>query len=183
MNAMGDKALAKATMKKSSVPVVPGSDGVLEDIKQAKRIAEEIGFPVIVKATAGGGGRGMRVVNAMDELENAYLTASHEAETAFGNPALYVERFVEQPRHVEIQIMGDSFGNVIHFGERDCSIQRRHQKLLEESRSRSTDSEIPPQLIIRGPYPRSPMSRALSLPIDWRSGRSRACNLSPQAPA
>ncbi len=139
---MGDKALAKETMRNAGVPVVPGSDGVIAEFKEAKRIAEDIGFPVILKATAGGGGRGMRIVREGGELENAFKTASHEAEAAFGNPSLYVEKFIEQPRHVEIQVMGDKHGNVVHFGERDCSIQRRHQKLVEESPSPALTPEI-----------------------------------------
>ena len=126
---MGDKAFAKETMKKAGVPVVPGREGVISDLNNAKKVAEEIGFPVIIKATAGGGGRGMRIVRAMDELENAYLTASHEAEAAFSNASVYIEKYIEEPRHIEIQIMADQYGTIIHFGERDCSIQRRHQKL------------------------------------------------------
>jgi acetyl-CoA carboxylase, biotin carboxylase subunit len=139
---MGDKALAKETMRKAGVPVVPGSDGVVSDVKDAKKIAQVIGYPVIIKATAGGGGRGMRIVREESDLENSFKTASHEAETAFGNPSLYIEKYVEEPRHVEIQIMGDKYGNVVHFGERDCSIQRRHQKLVEESPSPALTSEI-----------------------------------------
>jgi acetyl-CoA carboxylase biotin carboxylase subunit len=142
ITAMGDKALAKETMKKAGVPVVPGSEGVISDLDNAKKISQEIGFPVIVKATAGGGGRGMRIVRSLDELENAYLTASHEAETAFGNASVYIEKYIERPRHVEIQIMGDQFGTIIHFGERDCSIQRRHQKLVEESPSPAITPEM-----------------------------------------
>lgn len=142
ITAMGDKAFAKETMKRAGVPVVPGSEGVISDINEAKKIALEIGFPVIIKATAGGGGRGMRIVRSEDELENAFLTASHEAETSFGNSAVYIEKYIEEPRHIEIQIMGDSAGTVVHFGERDCSIQRRHQKLLEESPSPALSSEL-----------------------------------------
>jgi len=142
ISAMGDKALAKETMKKAQVPVVPGSDGVISDFNTAKGIASDIGFPVIIKATAGGGGRGMRIVREMADLENAFQTASHEAEVAFGNPSVYIEKFVDEPRHVEIQIMGDRFGNVAHFGERDCSIQRRHQKLVEESPSPALTPEL-----------------------------------------
>lgn len=142
ITSMGDKALAKETMKKAGVPVVPGSNGVIPDLNYAKKIAQDIGFPVIIKATAGGGGRGMRIVRSLDELENAYLTASHEAETAFSNPSVYIEKYIEEPRHVEIQIMADRFGTVVHFGERDCSIQRRHQKLVEESPSPAITPEI-----------------------------------------
>ena len=142
INAMGDKALAKETMKKAGVPVVPGSDGVISEVSEAEKIAKEIGFPVIIKATAGGGGRGMRIVRDVDELENAFLTASHEAEVSFGNPSVYIEKYFEEPRHIEIQVMGDRFGTVIHFGERDCSIQRRHQKLVEESPSPAITPEL-----------------------------------------
>ena len=139
---MGDKAFAKETMRKAGVPVIPGSDGVVTDLKNAKSIAAEVGYPVIIKATAGGGGRGMRIVRKPSEFEKAFRTASHEAETAFGNAAVYIEKFVEEPRHVEIQIMGDTFGTVVHYGERDCSIQRRHQKLLEESPSPALTPEM-----------------------------------------
>lgn len=140
--AMGDKALAKETMKKAGVPVVPGSDGVVEDVDAAKRIAKEIGFPVIIKAVAGGGGRGMRIVRMEEEMENALKTAQHEAEQGFSNPAVYIEKYLEQPRHIEVQVFGDQHGNVIHFGERDCSVQRRHQKLIEESPSPFVDEEL-----------------------------------------
>jgi acetyl-CoA carboxylase biotin carboxylase subunit len=142
ITAMGDKALAKETMKKAGVPVVPGSNGVIVDLTSAQKVAQEIGLPVIIKATAGGGGRGMRIVQSLDDLENAYLTASHEAESSFGNSSVYIEKYIEEPRHVEIQIMGDKHGTVIHFGERDCSIQRRHQKLVEESPSPAITPEI-----------------------------------------
>ena len=142
ITSMGDKALAKETMKKAGVPVVPGSEGIISDVAEAKKVAKEIGLPVIIKATAGGGGRGMRIVRSFEELENSFLTASHEAETAFGNAAVYIEKYIEEPRHVEIQIMGDQYGTVIHFGERDCSIQRRHQKLAEESPSPALTPEL-----------------------------------------
>lgn len=140
--AMGDKALAKETMRKAGVPVVPGSDGVITDFEKGKRISSEIGYPVIIKATAGGGGRGMRIVREPQDLENAFRTASHEAESAFGNASVYIEKYLEEPRHIEIQVMGDRFGNVVHFGERDCSIQRRHQKLVEEAPSPALTQEI-----------------------------------------
>jgi acetyl-CoA carboxylase, biotin carboxylase subunit len=142
ITSMGDKAFAKETMKKAGVPIVPGSEGVISDLAHAKKVSQEIGLPVIIKATAGGGGRGMRIVRALDELENAYLTASHEAETAFSNASVYIEKYIEEPRHVEIQIMADAYGTVVHFGERDCSIQRRHQKLVEESPSPALTPEI-----------------------------------------
>ena len=142
ITAMGDKSLAKETMHKAGVPVIPGSDGVISDFNEAKRMAGEVGYPIMIKATAGGGGRGMRIVRDYADLENAYRTASHEAEKAFGNPSVYVEKYLEEPRHIEIQVMGDRYGNVVHFGERDCSIQRRHQKLVEESPSPAVTSEI-----------------------------------------
>lgn len=142
INAMGDKAYAKDTMKKNGVPVVPGSDGEITDIEEGKRLAHEIGFPVIIKASAGGGGKGMRIVWEEKEFAKAFQTARNEAESAFGNPAVYVEKFLENPRHVEIQVMGDSHGNAYHYGERDCSVQRRHQKLIEESPSPALDAEL-----------------------------------------
>jgi acetyl-CoA carboxylase biotin carboxylase subunit len=142
ITAMGDKALAKETMQKAGVPVVPGSEGVVKSVGEGVEIAKAIGFPVILKAVAGGGGRGMRIVREESELENAFKTASHEAETGFSNPALYIEKYIEQPRHVEVQVFGDQHGNVIHFGERDCSVQRRHQKLIEESPSPAVDDEL-----------------------------------------
>jgi len=142
INAMGDKALAKETMRKAGVPVVPGSDGVVKSPGEAGEVARAIGLPIILKAVAGGGGRGMRIVREMGELENAYRTAQHEAEQGFNNPDVYIEKFIEQPRHVEIQVFGDQHGNVIHFGERDCSVQRRHQKLIEESPSPVVDDDL-----------------------------------------
>lgn len=132
---MGDKAVAKDTMKKSGVPVVPGSDGEIDNYEDAKKSCKEIGYPVILKASAGGGGRGMRVVHEEEKLKQAFSTCRNEAETAFGNPGVYIEKFVLDPHHVEIQILGDQHGNVIHLGERDCSLQRRHQKILEEAPS------------------------------------------------
>jgi acetyl-CoA carboxylase biotin carboxylase subunit len=139
---MGDKALAKETMKKAGVPVVPGSGGVVATVGEALEIAKAIGFPVIIKAVAGGGGRGMRIVREESELENAFKTAQHEAGQAFVNPDVYIEKFVEQPHHIEVQVFGDQFGNAIHFGERDCSVQRRHQKLIEESPSPFVDDDL-----------------------------------------
>ncbi|GGM73868.1 acetyl-CoA carboxylase biotin carboxylase subunit [Dyadobacter beijingensis] len=135
INGMGDKATAKATMIAAGVPVVPGSEGLLESLEQGKELAEGIGYPVIVKATAGGGGRGMRVINKPEEFEKAWNDARTESAAAFGNDGLYLEKFVEEPRHIEIQIIGDQFGKVCHLSERDCSIQRRHQKLVEETPS------------------------------------------------
>ena len=135
INSMGDKITAKDTMIKAGVPVVPGGDGLLEDVNAAKKLAKEIGYPVIIKATAGGGGKGMRVVWNEGEIEKAYDTAKMEAGASFKNDGLYMEKFVEEPRHIEIQVAGDQYGNVCHLSERDCSIQRRHQKLVEESPS------------------------------------------------
>jgi len=132
---MGDKARARRVMKKAGVPILPGSDGPLESEEKALKLAKEIGYPVIVKATAGGGGRGMRVVRAPGELSHAVKTAQREAEAAFGVPDVYIEKYVESPRHIEFQILGDHYGAVVHLGERECSIQRRHQKLIEESPS------------------------------------------------
>jgi acetyl-CoA carboxylase, biotin carboxylase subunit len=135
INAMGDKSTAKATMKKAGVPTIPGSDGLLDSIKEGIKIANKVKYPIILKATAGGGGKGMRIVNNDDEFEKAWKDAKMESEAAFGNDGLYLEKFVEEPRHIEIQILGDGKGHVIHLSERDCSIQRRHQKLVEESPS------------------------------------------------
>ena len=136
INGMGDKITAKETMIKAGVPVVPGSGGLLESVDQAKDLAKNVvGYPVILKATAGGGGKGMRVVWEESELEKAYTTAKAEAAASFKNDGLYMEKFVEEPRHIEIQVAGDQYGQVCHLSERDCSIQRRHQKLVEESPS------------------------------------------------
>ncbi len=135
IDSMGDKSNAKDTMKKAGVPTIPGSDGLLESIEQGKKIAKEIGYPVIIKATAGGGGRGMRIIWNDEELEPNWNSAKQEAGAAFGNDGLYMEKYIEEPRHIEIQIAGDQYGKVCHLSERDCSIQRRHQKLLEETPS------------------------------------------------
>jgi len=142
IRSMGDKSTAKETMQRIGVPTVPGSDGLLTDEKEALAIAQEIGYPVIIKATAGGGGRGMRLVRTEDELTKSFLAAQGEAEAAFGNAGVYLEKFVERPRHIEFQILADTHGNVIHLGERDCSIQRRHQKLLEEAPSPALTPEL-----------------------------------------
>ena len=135
IDSMGNKAQAKETMKKAKVPVIPGSVGVITSIAEAKKIAKEIKYPVIVKASAGGGGRGMRVVWEESKLEESIESAKRESGAAFGNDALYLEKFIEDPRHIEIQIVGDQFGKVCHLSERDCSVQRRHQKLVEETPS------------------------------------------------
>ncbi|PZO35956.1 MAG: acetyl-CoA carboxylase biotin carboxylase subunit [Shackletoniella antarctica] len=132
---MGDKSTAKKTMQAVGVPIVPGSEGLLADEAEAYTIASEIGYPVMIKATAGGGGRGMRLVNNETELSKAFMAAQGEAQAAFGNSGVYMEKFIDRPRHIEFQILADGQGNVVHLGERDCSIQRRHQKLLEEAPS------------------------------------------------
>lgn len=141
IQAMGDKSTAKETMKRVGVPTIPGSDGLLSDEGEALAIATQIGFPVIIKATAGGGGRGMRLVREPEELTQAFQAAQTEAGAAFGNAGVYLEKFVECPRHIEFQILADNYGNVVHLGERDCSIQRRHQKLLEEAPSPALSAE------------------------------------------
>lgn len=130
---MGDKSEAKKTMRKAGVPVIPGSEEIVATVEDAKKIARKYKYPVIIKASAGGGGRGMRVVNEESEMENAFHTASTEAGNAFSNPALYLEKYLQNPKHIEFQILGDYHGTIIHLGERDCSVQRRHQKLIEES--------------------------------------------------
>ncbi len=132
---MGDKAEAKKTMIEAGVPVVPGSEGVIQKEEEAKKLASEIGYPVMLKAVAGGGGKGMRIVRDSTTMENSFMMARAEAEAAFGNAGLYMEKYIENPRHIEIQLLGDQHGNVVHLGERECSIQRRHQKLIEESPS------------------------------------------------
>jgi acetyl-CoA carboxylase biotin carboxylase subunit len=142
INYMGDKATAKATMKDSGVPVIPGSEGLLESVEEGKKIAKEIGYPVIIKATAGGGGRGMRIIKDESEFEKAWDDAKMESGAAFGNDGLYLEKFVEEPRHIEIQVVGDQYGKVCHLSERDCSIQRRHQKLVEETPSPIVSQEL-----------------------------------------
>jgi acetyl-CoA carboxylase biotin carboxylase subunit len=139
---MGDKARARRVMKKAGVPILPGSDGPIDNEEKALKLAKEIGYPVIVKAAAGGGGRGMRVVRAAGELSHAVKTASREAEAAFGVPDVYMEKYVESPRHIEFQILGDHHGSVVHLGERECSIQRRHQKLIEESPSPALSDKL-----------------------------------------
>lgn len=142
INAMGDKITAKETMIKAGVPVVPGGEGLLQSFDHALGLAREIGYPIMMKATAGGGGKGMRLVWEESELEKAYNSAKTEAAAAFKNDGLYMEKFVEEPRHIEIQVAGDQYGTVCHLGERDCSIQRRHQKLVEESPSPFMTEEL-----------------------------------------
>ncbi len=142
INSMGDKITAKETMIKAGVPVVPGAEGLLRDVEHAKQSANEIGYPIILKATAGGGGKGMRVVWEEKDIEKSFDNAKAEAAASFKNDGIYMEKFVEEPRHIEIQIAGDQFGNVCHLSERDCSIQRRHQKLIEESPSPFMTTEL-----------------------------------------
>ncbi|HEY9908127.1 MAG TPA: acetyl-CoA carboxylase biotin carboxylase subunit [Thermosynechococcaceae cyanobacterium] len=142
IRSMGDKSTAKKTMQKVGVPTVPGSAGLVLDEAEAEAIAEKIGYPLIVKATAGGGGRGMRLVQEAGDLGRLFAAAQGEAEAAFGNPGVYLERFIQKPRHIEFQILADTYGNVIHLGERECSIQRRHQKLLEEAPSSALTPEL-----------------------------------------
>jgi acetyl-CoA carboxylase biotin carboxylase subunit len=139
---MGDKSNAKDTMKRAGVPTIPGSDGLLTDVKTGLKIAKQIGYPVILKATAGGGGRGMRIVWKPEDLEPAWSSAKQEAGAAFGNDGMYLEKYIEEPRHIEIQIAGDQYGKACHLSERDCSIQRRHQKLLEETPSPFMTAEL-----------------------------------------
>lgn len=142
IRAMGDKSTAKDTMKKAGVPCIPGSDGLLDSMEQGLKIAKEIKYPVIVKATAGGGGKGMRIINDESEFKKAWDDAKREAAASFGNDGLYLEKFVEEPRHIEIQVVGDQYGKACHLSERDCSIQRRHQKLVEETPSPIVSQEL-----------------------------------------
>ncbi len=139
---MGDKATAKATMKEAGVPTIPGSEGLLESYEQAERLAKEFGYPIMLKATAGGGGKGMRAVWKKEELQKAWESARQEAGAAFGNDGMYMEKLIEEPRHIEIQVVGDSYGKACHLSERDCSVQRRHQKLTEETPSPFMTDEL-----------------------------------------
>ena len=142
IRSMGDKATARATMMDSGVPTVPGSEGIIEDMDEAMRVAKEIGFPIMVKASAGGGGKGMRIAASEEVFGKQFVAAQTEAQNAFGNPGVYLERCILKPRHVEIQVFGDQHGRVVHLGERECSIQRRHQKLLEEAPSPAVTPEL-----------------------------------------
>ncbi|MBM4157195.1 MAG: acetyl-CoA carboxylase biotin carboxylase subunit [Ignavibacteria bacterium] len=139
---MGGKSMAKSLVRKIGVPVIPGSEGEINNIVEAKKIINEIGLPVILKAAAGGGGKGMRIVKDSGSIENSFTIAKHEAKSAFGNDALYIEKLIENPKHIEFQVLGDKFGNIVHIGERDCTIQRRHQKLIEESPSPALNKEL-----------------------------------------
>lgn len=138
----GDKALAKKKMREASVPTIPGSDGIVKELSEAYQISEEIDYPVIIKATFGGGGKGMRLAHNKEELKKGFEMAQLEAKASFGKPEVYIEKLITSPRHIEVQILGDSFGNLIHLGERDCTIQRRYQKLVEESPSPGIDSDL-----------------------------------------
>ena len=142
IDAMGDKSTAKDTMKKAGVPTIPGSEGLLSSVEEGQKLAKKIGYPVILKATAGGGGKGMRIVNDESQFKKAWDDARREAGNAFGNDGLYPEKYIEEPRHVEIQVIGDQYNKVCHLSERDCSIQRRHQKLVEETPSPAVDQEL-----------------------------------------
>jgi acetyl-CoA carboxylase biotin carboxylase subunit len=142
MQLMSDKSKAKDVMKQAGVPVIPGSEGALKDIEDAKNRAKEIGYPVILKAASGGGGRGMRVVEKEEDIENLFLAAESEALNSFGDGRIYIEKYIKNPRHIEVQIVADAFGNVIHLGERDCSLQRRHQKLIEETPANFLRDEV-----------------------------------------
>jgi acetyl-CoA carboxylase, biotin carboxylase subunit len=146
IRAMGDKSTAKKTMQRAGVPTIPGSEGLIESEDQALKVAEKVGYPVMVKATAGGGGRGMRFCSSPSELLRLLKAAQGEAEAAFGNAGVYIEKVIEEPRHIEFQILADNYGNVIHLGERDCSIQRRHQKLLEEAPSFALNPKLRAQM-------------------------------------
>jgi acetyl-CoA carboxylase biotin carboxylase subunit len=139
---MGNKSVARETMVNANIPVVPGSDGIVKDKLEAKKIAREIGYPVIMKASAGGGGKGMRVAYSEEEIESNYTLAKKESKLAFNDDAIYMEKYIQNPKHIEFQILGDQFGNVIHLGERDCSIQRRHQKVIEEAPSTALNQEL-----------------------------------------
>ena len=139
---MGDKSRAREIMKNADVPIIPGSDGVIENLEEAFIEAERIGYPVMIKAALGGGGKGIRIVQCKDELENAYFTAKSEAKVNFGDDTIYMEKFIENPRHIEFQILGDEYGNIVHLGERDCTVQRRNQKVLEEAPSTILSNEL-----------------------------------------
>ncbi len=139
---MGDKITAKKTMEKAGIPTVPGSKDLIESVPEGKKLGKKIGYPIILKATAGGGGKGMRIVNAEKDFKKSWEEATNESSAVFGNSGLYIEKYIEEPRHIEIQIVGDKYGNVSHLSERDCSIQRRHQKLIEETPSPFVDEEL-----------------------------------------
>src|SRR5690606_23554882 len=137
-----DKAMARKTMMSVDVPTVPGSEGAIEDPDEAFAVAREIGFPVIIKAAAGGGGKGMRVANSEEQFLQLFQMAQNEARSAFGDPSVYLEKYLVKPRHIEIQLIGDRYGHIVHLGERECSLQRRHQKLIEEAPSVAVDEDL-----------------------------------------
>ena len=139
---MGNKSKAKELMKSAGVPVIPGSDASIKEFKEAQKIANKIGYPIMLKAAAGGGGKGIRIVNSAEELESSYNIVKQEAKTSFNDDEIYIEKFIKNPRHIEIQILADEHGNVVHLGERDCSIQRRHQKVIEETPSTAIDEKL-----------------------------------------
>ncbi len=147
MALMSDKSKAKDVMKEAGIPVIDGSDGVVRDVKEAEKIAEKIGFPVIIKAAAGGGGRGMRIVENIENFKNSFLAAESEAVSAFGDGSIYIEKFIKNPKHIEVQVIADKHGNVLHIGERDCSLQRRQQKLIEESPAVVLSEEVRKKLL------------------------------------
>lgn len=147
MALMSDKSKAKQVMMRAGIPVVPGSDGAISDVEEARKLAKEIGYPVIIKAAAGGGGRGMRVVQREEDIEKLFWSAESEAVSAFGDGTMYMEKYITNPRHIEVQVLGDKYGNAIHIGERDCTMQRRHQKLIEESPAVILDEEIRQELL------------------------------------
>ena len=174
---MGDKIEAKATAKRLGIPVVPGSDGAIVNEAQGARVARDMGFPVLVKAAAGGGGRGMKVARTAEELDLAIKTARAEAKAAFGDDSVYLEKYLEKPRHIELQVFGDGNGNAIHLGERDCSLQRRHQKILEEAPSPALNAEARSK--IGAPSPRPCRSSATAAPA--RSSSSTRTASSPSS--
>ena len=139
---MGNKSNAREVMKKAGIPIVPGSDGVINEYEDALKIAEKMGYPVMIKASSGGGGRGIRIVHKEEDLKNAFNTAKAEAKACFGDSSMYIEKFIKNPKHIEVQILGDKFGNVIYLGERDCSIQRRNQKIIEEAPGATISKEL-----------------------------------------
>ena len=169
---MGDKAVARRTMRDAGLPVVPGSPGELADVDEAQSLAREIGYPVIIKASAGGGGRGMRVACDEKQLRSGFGIAQAEAGAAFGNNAVYLEKYIARPRHIEFQLFGDTHGNLIHLGERECSVQRNHQKLIEESPSVVPDRDAAPPVGETGGARRRRRS-ATSTPARWSSCSTR----------
>ncbi len=163
---MGNKVTARATMQSVGVLITPGSDGVVKSASKAKKLAKEFGYPIILKASAGGGGKGMRVVYEENLIENAFQSAQAEANLSFGNPDMFMEKFLEQPRHIEIQLIGDNYGNIITLGERECSIQRKHQKLIEESPSPAVDENLRVRAVSQR-WPNPELFHCVS--FDWKT--------------